>query len=479
MFFKEFIAIITTPFIALSNWLFPTPPPPPRIPAPVVIERTIETATPVYIENSADRAILLEMLNSVKAIQEQVDKLPKFGGSFNTGEVVALFEDSLASGITASSTTFTLVRGTNKEGTALASSTYGMIIAEGGADEELVLADCTSTACTNVTRGLSVVTGTTSIYANIKAHRRGDSVKITDAPILLFTNNVFKGRQNIENIIEYSSANTFSKNNQIISKKYADDLAIAGAPDSSVTVKGIVEQATRTEVASTTSAGGTTAPLFIPSTAATSTPGGAQITGSGNTYVVVSEDDGRINQQWLDQSENFSWTGRNTFGTATTSFKSQTTFDDRFYATSTEPSEINNLQMTNATTTSLAVSNTASTSALIISNSCTGCFKYTASSTSLALTSGTKAMVAMPATANFGIANYTTTVGGSSYDDSGTIFLSRDGPTSTGVGPQVTGGGGDVQYTISITPSTNTLSLSEDIDDGGTSSLAGTIYWYR
>ena len=51
------------------------------------------------------------------------------------------------------------------------------------------------------------------------------------------------------------------------SKKYVDDIAIAGAPDASTTVKGIVEEATQAEVDAGTAAGGTSARLFInPST---------------------------------------------------------------------------------------------------------------------------------------------------------------------------------------------------------------------
>jgi hypothetical protein len=49
---------------------------------------------------------------------------------------------------------------------------------------------------------------------------------------------------------------------EFATKKYADDLAIAGAPDSTTGVKGIVEKATSAETQSGTDTGGTTAPLF-------------------------------------------------------------------------------------------------------------------------------------------------------------------------------------------------------------------------
>lgn len=54
---------------------------------------------------------------------------------------------------------------------------------------------------------------------------------------------------------------------QAATKKYADDLAIAGAPDASETVKGLVEIATQTEVDAGTDTGGTGAKVaVIPST---------------------------------------------------------------------------------------------------------------------------------------------------------------------------------------------------------------------
>lgn len=67
---------------------------------------------------------------------------------------VAFFEDSLASKITSTQTTLTLVKGTNKTGN-IASSTYGFVIDEGSSSEEVVICDCTATACTNCKRGIS------------------------------------------------------------------------------------------------------------------------------------------------------------------------------------------------------------------------------------------------------------------------------------------------------------------------------------
>lgn len=152
---------------------------------------------------------------------------------------IALYEDSLQSAITSSATSFTLVRGTDIVGTSLASSTYGFIIDEGSASQEFVLADCVATACTNVIRGVSPITGLTAVTSLQKAHRRGAVVKMTDAPILLILKRLVNGDETWPNIISYISHPTFTSDAQIVDKKYVDDTIIAGAPDASDTVKGI------------------------------------------------------------------------------------------------------------------------------------------------------------------------------------------------------------------------------------------------
>lgn len=240
-----------------------------------------------------------------------------------TPEVRALFTTSLSSSISSSATTFTLVSATDIDGNTLPTGTYGFIIDEGTSAEEMVLADCTSTACSAAVRGLSGKTGTTTVASLQKAHRRGASVKITDGPALIFAINVLKGKQNIENPLKYNSAvltsatgtralvdaiftegfaqtastsvyntliggnNTWSGTNlfnatttagtnkgfvqalvptnaaDLTNKAYVDSVAIAGASDASQTTKGIVEEATVTEINAGTATGGTGARLFV------------------------------------------------------------------------------------------------------------------------------------------------------------------------------------------------------------------------
>lgn len=115
---------------------------------------------------------------------------------------VALFETALQSQISSSATTMTLSSGTTLDGTTL-SGTYSFTLSEGNPDQEFVRADCTNTTCTNLERGISVVTGTTTIPALEFTHRRGTSVKITDAPVLMNIARILNGVGNFPNVLSY------------------------------------------------------------------------------------------------------------------------------------------------------------------------------------------------------------------------------------------------------------------------------------
>lgn len=174
---------------------------------------------------------------------------------------IALYEDSLASAINSTATSFSLVRGTDIVGTSLAASTYGFIIDEGSATQEFVIADCTGTACTNAIRGVSPITGLTTVVSLEKSHRRGATVKMTDAPILLILKRLLNGDETLPNILSYVSHPTFSSNTQIVDKQYVDESTSAGCGNADTTSKGCVEIATQAEVDAGTQLGGTGAYL--------------------------------------------------------------------------------------------------------------------------------------------------------------------------------------------------------------------------
>lgn len=220
------------------------------------------------------------------------------GASFETPEVRALFETTLAERITSSATSMTLTGAVDIDGTTFASSTYAFIIDEGTANEEIVLADCTGTTCTNLSRGISGRTGTTTVATLQKEHRRGASVKITDAPSLLFITNVFKGRQNIENKLRYDSAQSFSNSLDIVSRDYVDTLSFGAVPAATESASGFVEISTGSETSASTATGGTGARLVIPSSIATSTYNN----GTASNVVVVTKNTGKIDDNFLSSS---------------------------------------------------------------------------------------------------------------------------------------------------------------------------------
>ncbi len=141
---------------------------------------------------------------------------------------IALYEDSLQSAITSSATSFTLVRGTDIVGTSLATNTYGFIIDEGSSSQEFVLADCTGTTCTNAIRGVSPITGLTSVSSLQKTHRRGASVKITDSPILLILKSILNGEETLPNTLTYATGVTPSNSGDLADKEYVLSVVSGG-----------------------------------------------------------------------------------------------------------------------------------------------------------------------------------------------------------------------------------------------------------
>ena len=217
---------------------------------------------------------------------------PKLGTSIPS--VIAVFETSLASKITSTQTTMTLVSGTTDDSTTL-SGTYGFVIDEGSASQEFVLATCVDTACTSMSRGISVTTGTSTVDALKKSHRRGASVKITDHPVLATIVRILNGQGTLPEKLTYENTETISDDKDLATKKYIDDVALAGVPDMTSSVKGVSEKATAAEAAANAAdgSGDTTAPLTLTSDIASSTS-------ASENLVVVTESDGKIDNTFLN-----------------------------------------------------------------------------------------------------------------------------------------------------------------------------------
>lgn len=185
----------------------------------------------------------------------------------------ANLETSLATAISSSAASLTAASITTADGAVLPSGTYGITVDQGtNQQEHMIVSFAGTTAGTIVTRGVSVIDGTTNIPALQFAHARGASIKFTDHPVLIRILRVIQGTDTLDSKLSYTSHPTFSSNTELIDKKYADDLAIAGSPDASTTVKGILEAATDAELQAGTATGSTGALLAATGASFTQTP---------------------------------------------------------------------------------------------------------------------------------------------------------------------------------------------------------------
>lgn len=150
-------------------------------------------------------------------------------------KLIAKFETALASGISSTATSATLVISTTKDGSVIPTAIYGFVIDEGTADEEFIIATVTDTALSSITRGISYLDGATSVTALKKAHRKGANIKITDHPALLYIVEVIKGNQPLDAVIKNPTIRTLTDPRHIVDKEYMDT-AVAGAANPALLV---------------------------------------------------------------------------------------------------------------------------------------------------------------------------------------------------------------------------------------------------
>ncbi len=162
------------------------------------------------------------------------------------------------------------------------------------------------------TRGLSAISPYTASSTLQFSHSGGSKVILSN-PAAYYNQITFKGNdETITGLWTFtdgslpviSSYTAPTSDTEFAVKKYVDDVAIAGGADGGFTTKGIYEQATQIEMASSTGSVGNQKALT--SLYSTSTP-----TVRG-LYIPVSENDGYLSQLWLDLTENFAFSGNNT-----------------------------------------------------------------------------------------------------------------------------------------------------------------------
>lgn len=271
--------ILLAPFFLIASWFHPAP-----VVAPVPY-------TPAPAESVAPEASL--------------------GASLPQG--VAVFETSLQSAVTSSATSMTLTANSVNGGSTL--SGYNCFtIDEGSAQAEFVCGTVSGTTVSSLTRGVDPITATTTNVTLQFAHRRGANVKITDFPLIQIMKHQLSGEDTLDNPLSYTSHPTFSKDTQLVDYKYVNDTAVSGAPNSTESVKGIVELSTQLEMASSTSLGGTGASVVLQSKYATSS---RYTTG---LFIPITQNDGTLNPSFIATSSGYvyNWGAFNNFNASTT-----------------------------------------------------------------------------------------------------------------------------------------------------------------
>ncbi len=225
----------------------------------------------------------------------------QFGASIPV--VVTSFETSLATGITSSDTSMTLVKGTDDAGTSL-SGYMCFTLDVNTTSQEIVCGTVSATAVTSMLRGIDPQDGDLEVSALKFSHRRGATVKITDAPSLQIISRILNGTETFPNAVSYAAgvASSTLTGQNLASVNYVNGVAFAGAPNGSLTVKGIFEEATKAQTAAGTATDGTGADLIAPNAYFNATQ-------SATTTVPVTGVLGKLSQAFLDLTENFTFTG--------------------------------------------------------------------------------------------------------------------------------------------------------------------------
>lgn len=199
------------------------------------------------------------------------------------GKIIADFTTSLAASVSIGGTTATLQSATDDDGVALPSGTYYFAIDGDNSQKEFIKCTLSGTSLSSI-QSVSRQGALTSGFA--RAHRVGASVTLTDFAQLKLLTDLLNGATDLDSTdpLKYDGTATISDSNHLATKGYADGLAIAGAPDSSTTVKGIVKMSTAPASAASPIAVGDNDPR-VPTTGENDALATGDTPGSSNTYV--------------------------------------------------------------------------------------------------------------------------------------------------------------------------------------------------
>ncbi len=278
-----------------------------KYPAPTAMPKVL---TQAEVSNQINKAVEGLQVRQAPATQTIIQQ-PMAGATIPV--VVSLFETSLATKITSTANSMTLVSGVDSTGASL-SGYLCFTLDEGSATAEFVCGTTSGTSVTSMTRGISPITGTSTVASLQFEHRRGASVKITNYPQLAIISRILNGNETLPNPIRYDSTistSTLATNsNYLASVGFVTGIALQGAPTATTTLAGVVQIGTTAQIAAGTGMSG----------AYTLVPAGSLFSGTPRsaTTVPVTGATGKLALGFLDLSADWSFTGTTTIAATTT-----------------------------------------------------------------------------------------------------------------------------------------------------------------
>lgn len=202
--------------------------------------------------------------------------------------ILADFTTNLATALAVGGTSVSLQSATDDDSVALPAGTYFFTLDGQNAGKEHIVCTLSGTSLTNIKSVSRQGVETTGV---VRPHRIGATVSLTDFAHILFINRLVGGIDMFDSSapLEYDATASITKPNQFATKAYIDGIAIAGAPNASTTLQGLVQLATQAQIDARTTTGSTGALLVATPDKTRSTLLSDYIadTGTANTYVIA------------------------------------------------------------------------------------------------------------------------------------------------------------------------------------------------
>lgn len=204
------------------------------------------------------------------------------------GWTVADFSTQLTTKIAVGATTATLLSTIDDDGVQIATGRYFITIDGGNSNKEHF--SCTLTG-NNLTALKSISRQGVETSGAAREHRVGATVSMTDFAHLKYITDLVTGTTKLDGTkpLEYDSAPTLVRDHQVCTKKYIDDLALAGAGKASDTAYGLTKLSVAADDPTEPIAVGTNDTRLPSADEKAALDGTSGTPGAGNKYVTNND----------------------------------------------------------------------------------------------------------------------------------------------------------------------------------------------